>query len=527
MAIMYPTNLNEYMPTDSERDVYLALKNQLPDSFTVFYSVAWTTARKSQMEKSEADFVIVDPRYGYLCLEVKGGSKIWIDGEDWYISDGFYGDRKLSKSPYQQAELSMYYFRDAFRNKYHTKFHGLYAAGVVLPYFKIGDDFNINHRDRIVTIDASELNNLSSKIKAIFKAYGGERFNSLFYPENENNLLLSLIKEHLALDAAAGALVKYKARQLAVINRVQDNYINFITNVRQFYLKGGAGTGKTWIAMKMAKREAEKGLRSMYLCVSPFLAEWVIPIVGPNVDVYSLAGLFSNCLVGFSSLEESDVAALQYNPSFTKYDAIFVDEAQDFTSGWAQKVRGLLRSTEYSRFGVFYDEVQVLKENSFGDGFGIVLPPFLLNENIRNTASIYKWTAEKTRLGMDVIANPVEGPTPETYIVHEKGQLTIRLEELLIHLIDDGGVSTQNIALLLDDLSGFLALYPNGLAKWKFSDEVPSDNLNIRISSVTDFKGMEADVVIYVHSSNSSGNMNYVAYTRARYYLIEFVEVIQ
>ena len=79
MAIMYPTNLNEYMPTDSERDVYLALKNQLPDSFTVFYSVAWTTARKSQMEKSEADFVIVDPRYGYLCLEVKGGSKIWID----------------------------------------------------------------------------------------------------------------------------------------------------------------------------------------------------------------------------------------------------------------------------------------------------------------------------------------------------------------------------------------------------------------------------------------------------------------
>ena len=40
MANMYPKNINEYMPTDSERIVYQELKNQLPDSFDVFYSVA-------------------------------------------------------------------------------------------------------------------------------------------------------------------------------------------------------------------------------------------------------------------------------------------------------------------------------------------------------------------------------------------------------------------------------------------------------------------------------------------------------
>ena len=49
----------------------------------------------------------------------------------------------------------------------------------------------------------------------------------------------------MALSAAAGALVQYKEHQLQVINRVQDNYVYLLSNVTQFYMKGGAGTGKT------------------------------------------------------------------------------------------------------------------------------------------------------------------------------------------------------------------------------------------------------------------------------------------
>lgn len=527
MAIMYPSNLNEYMPTDSERDVYQALKTQLPDSYTVFYSVAWTAASKSKLEKSEADFIVVDPKYGFLCLEVKGGARIWIDGEEWHIADGFYGERKLARSPYRQAEHSMYYFKDAFRKKYHTDFHGVYAAGVVLPYFTIDDDFNINQRDRVVTIDARELNRLPYKIKSIFKAYAGDRISTLFYPKNENKLLLSLIKEHLALSAAAGALVKYKERQLSVINRVQDNYINFIGNVRQFYIKGGAGTGKTWIAMKMAKRDGRKGMHTMYLCASPFLAKWVEDIVGTDVDVFALEDLFRKSLIGFKNMEESDISKLDFEPSLEKYDAIYIDEAQDFAFEWARKVRELLKKPDYSRFGVFYDEVQILRADSFADGFGITSLPFLLNENIRNTANIYKWTAEKTRLGMDVIANPVEGPVPETRMIKEKGQLTIQIEELLKRLIDDGGVSLHAIAVLVDDLAHFNSMYPDGIAKWRFDVSGELGDSAIRLSSVENYKGMEADVVIYIHGSWISEKMNYVAYTRAKYYLIEFIEAFR
>lgn len=46
---------------------------------------------------------------------------------------------------------------------------------------------------------------------------------------------------------------------------------------------------------------------------------------------------------------------------------------------------------------------------------------------------------------------------------------------------------------------------------------------NIRVSSVEDYKGLEADMIVYVHSKDTTDNVNYIAYTRARYYLLELI----
>ena len=97
MANMYPKNINEYMPTDSERIVYQELKNQLPDSFDVFYSVSWTSYNAGRLVKSEADFVVASPDYGFLCLEIKGGSSIRIEDNTWYLSDGLWPSQPLAR----------------------------------------------------------------------------------------------------------------------------------------------------------------------------------------------------------------------------------------------------------------------------------------------------------------------------------------------------------------------------------------------------------------------------------------------
>lgn len=73
MAVMFPKNINELDPQDSELEVYNQFRKQLDDSYTVFYSVEWNRKRKDgSLEKSEADFIVASPKYGFLCLEVKG-----------------------------------------------------------------------------------------------------------------------------------------------------------------------------------------------------------------------------------------------------------------------------------------------------------------------------------------------------------------------------------------------------------------------------------------------------------------------
>ena len=525
MAIMYPNDLSQYMPTDSERIVYQELKNQLPDSFSVFYSVKWSAYEQGRLIKSEADFVVESPDHGFLCLEVKGGSGVRIEGDTWFLEDNTYGERRLNVSPYDQAEKSMYYFRSYFSNRYNISYRGVFGIGVVFPFYALGDDIKLSDRQKDSTIDCRDLNNLFVRIKKLFRMWSGASYGRRFYPQSQHNAFLELIRERVAISAAAGALVQYKENQLSVINRVQDNYIYFLSNVRQFFIRGGAGTGKTWIAIKMAKEEAEKGKKVLFLCQSPHLSDFVNSLIGEKVTVLDTYSLFCNIVENLAKLKAPLYSGLLSNmkSDICHYDAIFVDEAQDFTEEWAKLVRKLLINSEQSRLGVFYDDVQILRKDSFGDGFGIVTKPFLLRENIRNTSNIYKWTAEKTQLGTDVIANPVEGPTPQTEVISDARQMTHYLEVFFRRYLDEEHLPNSSLAVVVDSVELLETTFPDGIAKWRFVRKNVGQENEIRVFSISEIKGLEADMVLYIHGRKVSENENYIAYTRAKYYLIELV----
>jgi hypothetical protein len=355
--------------------------------------------------------------------------------------------------------------------------------------------------------------------------WGGSSYGRRYYPISQHKAFLELIRDRIAISAAAGALVRYKDQQLSVINRVQDNYIYFLSNVAQFYVRGGAGTGKTWIAMKMAQREASMGRKTLFVCASKTLSDMVQKHIGENVEVKDIKTLFSEIISGFDTFEAPLFEGIlpRLAADHPVYDAIFVDEAQDFTEEWATVVRKLLVSDMQSRFGIFFDDVQVLREDSFGDGFGIDGPPYLLRENIRNTANIYNWVAEKTNLGTDMIANPVEGPTPITEEIEEQGQLTLTLENLFRRYLDEEYLKNDSLVILTDKKEKLFQAFPDGIAKWRFTRDIPDSPNQIRVVSVEGFKGLESDMVVYIHSNMVTNNMNYIAYTRAKYYLIELI----
>ena len=522
---MYPKNINEYLPTPSERLVYDELKKQLPDSYVVFYSIEWSRDNNGKMEKSEADFVVTHPDYGYVCLEVKGGRRLFVQDGEWYIEDDV-ETRKLKRSPYKQAEESMYFFKDAYRKGANISYKGIAASGAIFPFFNVGSiATDISNRQSECTIDATKMNNLLGSIKAMFKTWGGAKFGMSMYSRSEHEALMELIKKRVAISAAAGALVKYKEQQLDMINRVQDNYIQFISNYHQFYLRGGAGTGKTWIAMKMAKKEAAEGKKVLITCSSKPLANFIRKSVPEEIEVADIDSLLSTVVNDYEKLDKNtyEGALSKVKDDIPKYDAIFVDEAQDLCEEVAWIIKFLLKDEKKCTLGIFYDDVQKIREDSFGDAFMIDYPPFLLRENIRNTANIYHYAMENTNLGTDVIRNPVEGPNPTKEKIMDKKHLTQRLGNLLKEFIVDEELSNKSIVILFDDISEAQEYLENGLAQWKFTFEQPKEDNEIQISSAFDFKGLEADMVIYIHKSTASQNINYIAFTRAKYYLYELI----
>lgn len=523
---MYPKNIAQYMPTESERIVYYELKQQLPDSFEVFYSVSWTLMKNGKKEKSEADFVVVSPSYGFLCLEVKGGNGIRVIDNEWTLLDNVHGDRKLPRSPYEQAEASMYFFKNAYANEYSINYQGIFGAGVIYPFYAVTDIENLSNRPEVCTIDSTGLGDLYNRIKKMFKFWGGSSFGFRIYEQNQHKTFVEIVRKRIAIAAAAGALVKYKERQLEIINRVQDGYIYFLSNIRQFYVRGGAGTGKTWIAMKMAEQEAEvEETKVLFLCASPYLATMVRGQIGDKIDVYDIETLLqevsNNPQVYKAPKYEGVVDSVKEN--IKKYDAIFIDEAQDFSEDLAFLAKSMLIDEQNSRLGVFYDDVQMVRDSSFGDAFMISTPPFLLHENIRNTANIYSWAMNNTELGTDVIVNPVEGPWPMSENIKDFRHLTHRLENVFKRFLQDEALQCSSIVILVEDTVAFINSFGGSIAKWKLVKEYSESQDNIRVSSVEDYKGLEADMIVYVHSKDTTDNVNYIAYTRARYYLLELI----
>ena len=82
---MYPQNIEMVESTASEKEFYYALKEQLPDRCHVFYSVKWYSQNNGVRENSESDFLIIDPDFGYLTIEVKGGRGITKDSSGQWV----------------------------------------------------------------------------------------------------------------------------------------------------------------------------------------------------------------------------------------------------------------------------------------------------------------------------------------------------------------------------------------------------------------------------------------------------------
>ncbi len=548
MARFIPEVAPEDIIHDSERVVYEALRG-LPTGFVVLHSFPWLRPRRDlagePLREGEADFVILHPARGLLVLEVKGG-KPELTGRTWSR-----GGKEL-RDPFEQARKSRYALLDAIEERTRRRIHrGLFAHGdvVVFPHARFGGALPVNSDPRIL-VDAPDVAVLPARIEEAFTAW--TRSETHLAPSQFDELLDALMPR-LRLMRCAGAEVSAEHHRIIQITLDQRETLLGLLKNKRVLVEGTAGSGKTLLALEFALTLAERGERVLFLCYNRHLCAWLQEQAKHDPRAHRAGALleiatFHACARRLAQRAQVDfdvpntgeqafwdgevplimeqaLEVLRARGQAENFDAIVVDEAQDFAPDWWVTIESLSRAGHAGRLYAFLDLNQSLRGAA-------KLPPvpismhFPLTTNCRNTKAIARSGASLSRLDVRLLPGSPEGETPAVRraasAAAEAGLVLAELRQLLQH-----GIKPQQLALI-----GPASHAKGSLARHTEVDGVPliTDAVDWRcgagilVTTARAFKGLEADVVIAYGLSSFGPRFTqtdlYVAWTRARHRLV-------
>ncbi|MCF6746210.1 nuclease [Blastococcus sp. KM273128] len=376
----------------SEELLVRTLRGQLPDDAAVFCNVRLSDGQQDR----EADVVVAWPGVGVAVVEVKGGHVTLQRGEWRQGGDGT--DHVIH--PVDQAVACKHLLCGYLAE------HPRWSAGrprtahlVALPVTTLSSDFMAPGLARWMAIDTTDVPHAAARIRAALDKVRDEPDP----PTAEDVEAL--------VDCLAGTLIpqQHLLAQLAereaacdLLTRDQAKVLDLLASFTRVEIRGGAGSGKTWLAVEKARRLAADGHRVAVMCYSRGLAEFLKRRVEtlPKRQRPAYVGTFHNLGIGWGvepgsdddsryweeSLPAAMVSLAAELPEGERFDAVVVDEGQDFAQSWWDAVLAALRDPDTGSLYVFSDEGQRIFARQGRPT--VDLMPIPLNENLRNTKQI-------------------------------------------------------------------------------------------------------------------------------------------
>ena len=518
MARVFPDRVPEWVRIDparaSEREFYEVLGDELPDRYSVFGWVRWILKNPNDRAyDGEADFVVADPERGLLVLEVKGG-EIERDGASgrWFSTDGA-GGRNPIDDPFEQAKNNCYRLMRKLAGQPTWK-RGAPATwhGVAFPCVQDAPADLGPAAPRDVVITRSDLGWLEKKIQRVFEFWQG---NTPANAPGSDGIaaLQAFLAPTRKLKTPLMVSVQRDARGLEELSEEQFEVLDTVAPNRRVLIQGGPGTGKTVLALEKATRLArDEGFRTLLTCFNRPLADRLTSSAAgvENLEVHCFHDL---CYVKAraagvevqdprsaklpneyfrTTLPERFVAALDRTGD--RFDAIVVDEGQDFSALDRTALELALVDREHSVLYVFQDSTQrVYLDGEAWPSEGFV--PATLPRNMRNTAAIHEAVCRVTG-DRRTRASGVPGRRPEFIVAASLSEQAESLRKVLHRLVIEERVPTRSIVVLGSTRRVLEKLAPDRkVGAFELTDD-HADDSRILIESVTRFKGLEREVAV-------------------------------
>ncbi len=552
MPILHPDPPR--IPSDqfSELEVLMALRT-LPPEAHVFVRMRILDTKKNR--ERELDFLVIHPELGIVIVEVKGRG-VELRGERWFRCKKGEPDEELNETPGDQLAAQQYSLF-TYLKEVGIGFVPEVTRVLALPAMTIKDEDSLGPdlpACRLLT--RSKLNKPFVALRAAVS--GGQDWDAWkrspiarphqVRPDVMIGLIEALTPKLLPpptmadLLAAEGRLQDDSSREL-----LDHLALNFSRG--RFHVSGGPGSGKSLLARQVTRLWSSEGRRVLHVAFNRALTYATQCALDDleredRVTVSTYHDLAVNLLdqAGRKQVNKNDgkffdeqlpsaLNVLLDTPELVqeRWDALVVDEAQDLHSDWVLPLLKLLRDPDRDPVLLLEDPAQNLfrdAHHDFGQAWRIDLS-LRQHPAIRRAACLAfpgcGW-APPEEIPDDGAVSFCRS-SPETWKRDLEAQLVLLAGE---------GIEPHQIMILARRRPESLGLKDGQLmGPWRLNavrdwwEEEKADH--VRVGSVQAFKGLEADVVIYLAPSSKDTHgprFAYTAYSRARHRLIVLEKAI-
>jgi ATP:corrinoid adenosyltransferase len=533
---MIPNQPVEGCP-QSESEVFQALASNLPSDWIVIHSRRFVlpAVGRHTSKECEVDFLIFHPKRGFLGLEVKGGKDVGRDQDGWYSVD-YYGNKHRIKDPGAQAQRATHFVGRYLKQRPDfSNWVPPYGWGVCFPAVTVGD-----HLDpalpRSHVIDNTELANIRQHLERVFES------NSMpdgLIPKQKINAFLKAMAPSFKLAPSLASRFDSERPVLVQMTDEQNDVLDLFEEFPRVAVKGAAGTGKTLVAMEKARRLSAAGKRVILLCFNRPLADHLATLAdGFVVETFHkfAKDLARRADITFKEPQEDrdkerfwnedaadllDQALNVYQDE--RFDAVIIDEAQDFKPLWWLPIETLLRDGRNGTLYIFYDPNQQI----YGDGPAAELDmkSTTLKYNCRNTKLIAEYSSQLVDIEAILKPGTPTGTEVVTRACSSERDMVDAVRKLLHEVVTDNKIPTAQIVVLTTSSPSkspvFRARKLGNLSLVRLDQQPNKDE--VRFSTLHRFKGLEADVVILCdvkpENEESTAKHLYVGTSRARHML--------
>jgi hypothetical protein len=527
MPILVPENPS--FTNDAEKDVWLTLNRTLPDECWLLHGVRIT----NELGDREGDVIVMWPQKGIAFIEVKGGY-VTPKTNGKFLQGS--GANKHEIDPIGQAHAAMHQIKDWVLSHTSLKYWYTNVAMAAFPNSVLERSYESTRAKRTQFIDRDDLINAADFVKKSLDSHSGHAIAPA--QEDLDRIAQALEANILDVTDPASLALLIDSRTERVNELVKENLklLDFVEEINRFDVRGAAGTGKTSLAIEQAKRLKTKGQRVLFLCYSRGLAANIRHEVeswdkSQRIDVvrtfHSLAiewGVKVPTPVNEEFWENQaalEFARLASNaPAEEKFDAVIVDEAQDFGDSWWTAAEALLTDPSVGGIYTFGDTGQGIFGRDGTKSLGFA--PLRLKTNLRNSKPI----SDASNLFTNTPAESLGLPGPKISFIEmpvgtTKKDLIYAADDMVERLRDEFG--PQHIALLTTKSRHPMhkdQVKRDSDAYWK----TIWDKQEIFYGTVSGFKGLERNCVILAingfHEGVDPKELLYVGMTRARDYLV-------